>query len=71
MKWSCSWMKMTREYTGGILGGTGIGLMITGLILQNGWTDLPWILFFFLGSGSIVVGTTLARTGQRAREKKE
>jgi len=64
-------MKPTREYTGGLLGGTGLGLLVAGWILKSGHTDLPWSGFLAFGFGFIAVGSALARAGQRAVEKRD
>lgn len=70
MKWPKALLKPTREYTGGILCGIGVGMMLTSWILESGRTDLPWVLFLFLGSCFIAVGSTLAKAGQCATGKR-
>jgi hypothetical protein len=56
----------TREYNGGILGGLGLGVILTTVINSPDhriMNPLVWLCSF----GCIVVGSLLARAAQRKR----
>jgi hypothetical protein len=59
----------TREYSGGVLGGLGLGVFITTAILSpEHRITQPWV--WFGGLGCVVVGSLLARAAQRKRFQK-
>jgi hypothetical protein len=60
----------TGEYNGGVLGGLGLGIFITTVILSpEHRVTMPWV--WFLAFGCIVVGSLLARAAQRKRFEKD
>jgi hypothetical protein len=60
----------TREYIGGALGGLGLGVFITTVILSpEHRVTVPWV--WFLAFGCMVTGSMLARAAQRKRFLKE
>ena len=56
----------TREYNGGVLGGLGLGVFITTVVLSpDHHVTVPWV--WFLAFGCIATGSLLARAAQGRR----
>jgi len=71
MKWPDALLKPTREYTGGILAGLGLGLLVAEMIARRSDNAIPWIVSFLGGFALIAIGSTIAQASQRSQKKKE
>lgn len=71
MKWPEALLKPTREYSGGIIAGAGLGLLVAEMIARKSEGNIPWALSFLIGFVLIAMGSTIARSGQQAKQKKE
>jgi hypothetical protein len=60
---SKSFTRWTRHYTGGLLGGFGLGFM-TGT-----WLSWPWFVAVILGSGICLIGGCLELSAEKKMEK--
>ena len=68
MKWG--FVIPTGEYSGGVIGGVGLGVFITTAILSPEHR-ITNPLVWFGGLGCVVVGSLLARAAQRKRFQKD
>ena len=67
-RWSDHFVVWSREYSGGVLAGIGLGVIITkALLASSEHTVIFHPLMWALACGCIAVGSVLARAAQRRR----
>ena len=71
MKWPDALLKPTREYSGGIIAGVGLGLLLSEMMVRRSNHNIPWIVSFLVGFAMIAIGSALARAGQRSKGMKQ
>jgi hypothetical protein len=71
MKWPDALLKPTREYSGGILAGLGMGVLVAEMIARRSGNNIHWPESLVVGFILIGVGSTLARSGQQLNNKKQ
>ena len=71
MKWPEALLKPTKQYTGGIVAGVGVGVLFFEMIQSRISAEIPYSVIFVVGFVLIIIGSTLAGSGQRKLEKPE
>lgn len=62
--------KRSRTFSGGFISGLGLGLVIAGFIIKNGYTTLPWSGFIAFGIMFMAGGATFARSQSKSDDDK-
>lgn len=71
MKWPTALLKPTKQYTGGIVAGIGVGVLLFEMIQRRISAEIPYSVILVVGFVLIVIGSTLARSGQRKLQEPE